>query len=422
MTTMDPATSNAPEMTFTVLGVLDAALHSSNVAGAVPHIAHDVVRKHTAINGLYIGLEDYMPLILGPRRVPPIACPAANTETSIAILTSVGFGQLTGTHYIEAARALKPDIVIGLADLIIGRPPGVKRRSKMVDRTHAYTQDTLERLYGDSLAESEKASALFFAPILPLDNTQQSLYLEDLEGEFRHRLFGLALYESASLSLVPEGLGSLPRLLLSEPSSPQDLLREISLGADLLAAPFVDAASDSGIALDFSFPAPSSAQHNAAQPLHLGFDLWSSVHTIDTSPLREGCACYACKHHHRAYFHHLLSAKEMSAWALLQIHNHHIIDLFFAGVRDSIQRGSFEEDVEIFNRAYASKIPDRTGQGPRLRGYQLPASAAHQPPRNPKAYGRLDDVVQKLAESESSVATPDTDSEGLEKHGFAEKA
>lgn len=26
--------------------------------GAVPHIAHDVVRQHTAINGLYIGLED----------------------------------------------------------------------------------------------------------------------------------------------------------------------------------------------------------------------------------------------------------------------------------------------------------------------------------------------------------------------------
>ena len=126
----------------------------------------------------------------------------------------------------------------------------------------------------------------------------------------------------------------------------------------------------------------------------------------------------------------------------------HVINLFFTGIRDSIQRGSFEEDVHTFNRVYASKLPERTGQGPRyvkasltpcnlnckqvlewnllmtyrLRGYQLPASAAHQPKRNPRAYGRLDDVVEKLAESQSSVATPDTDSSGLETHGFAGKA
>ena len=235
----------------------------------------------------------------------------------------------------------------------------------MVDRTHAYTRDTLDQLYGDSSAKSDKASAAFFAPILPLDNTQQSLYLEDLEDEFLDRLSGLALYESASLTLIPESLGSLPRLLLSEPSGPHDLLRDISLGADLLGASFVDAASDSGIALDFSFPAPSSAQQNTAEPVPLGIDLWSSVYKIDTSPLREACVCYACQHHHRAYFNHLLSAKEMSAWALLQIHNHHMIDLFFAGVRESIQRGSFEDDIEVFNRVYASKIPERTGVGPR---------------------------------------------------------
>jgi queuine tRNA-ribosyltransferase len=37
-------------------------------------------------------------------------------------------------------------------------------------------------------------------------------------------------------------------------------------------------------------------------------------------------------------------------------------------------------------------------------------------------YGRLDDAAQKFAESQSSsVVTPDTDAEGLERHGFAEK-
>lgn len=57
----------------------------------------------------------------------------------------------------------------------------------------------------------------------------------------------------------------------------------------------------------------------------------------------------------------------------------------------------------------------------RLRGYQMPAAGPNQPRRMPKVYGRLDDLSQKFAESQSSVATPDTDAEGLEKHGFAEK-
>lgn len=51
----------------------------------------------------------------------------------------------------------------------------------------------------------------------------------------------------------------------------------------------------------------------------------------------------------------------------------------------------------------------------------MPAAGPNQPRRMPKVYGRLDDLSQKFAESQSSVATPDTDAEGLEKHGFAEK-
>lgn len=58
----------------------------------------------------------------------------------------------------------------------------------------------------------------------------------------------------------------------------------------------------------------------------------------------------------------------------------------------------------------------------RLRGHQLPAAGTNQPRRMPRIYGRLDEAKQKYAESLSSVATPDTDAEGLEQHGFAKKA
>jgi hypothetical protein len=57
----------------------------------------------------------------------------------------------------------------------------------------------------------------------------------------------------------------------------------------------------------------------------------------------------------------------------------------------------------------------------RLRGYQLPASGPGQPKRNPRAYGRLDDAVEKYEESLSSAATPDAGADELQDRGFAEK-
>jgi len=248
----------------------------------------------------------------------------------------------------------------------------------MVDRTHAWTQEALEKLYGESVAEDAKSKTAFFAPILPLDNAQQSLYLEDLESEFRWDISGLALYESASLELVPESLASLPRLLFSEPETPHHILREVSLGADLLTTPLLGVSSDSGIALNFTFPAPSGLKDSSSERQPFGADIWGSEYTTDTSSLGEGCSCYACKNYHRAYIHHLLTAKEMTAWALLQIHNFHVMDLFFAGIRDSIQRGAYEDDVLTFNRVYASSMPESSGQGPRYGIPNMTLCSDHQ--------------------------------------------
>ncbi|KAL4870261.1 hypothetical protein BDV12DRAFT_166473 [Aspergillus spectabilis] len=429
--------------------------------GIVPHLAHDVMRDNTSIDSLFIGLEDFIEkqdhlkksplpiplyavptashesalrkficlpndllLIFGPRREPPIACHPTNTPTSIAIMTSVGFRQLEATDYVGAIQRLSPDIVIGLADLVTGKPPGFKRRAKMVDRTHAFTTHATDNLYGPDLSEHSRSNAAYFAPILPLENTEQQIYLEDLETDIRPFLSGLALYESASLSIVPEALGDLPRLLFSGPNTPHDLLREISLGADLLTVPFLTLSTDAGMALNFVFPSPPSASDSerSSEPLPFADDLWSASNATDTGPLVASCTCYTCKSHHRAYIHHLLTAKEMLAWTLLQIHNHHTMDIFFADIRQSIERDTFDADALTFQQTYAPEFPEPTGQGPRLRGYKLPASGPAQARRYPPAYGRLDIAAEKFAESQSDVATPDTGAEGLEEHGFAEKA
>lgn len=55
----------------------------------------------------------------------------------------------------------------------------------------------------------------------------------------------------------------------------------------------------------------------------------------------------------------------MLAWVLLQIHNHHVVDQFFAGIRTSIEKGTFEDDKVAFDRFYEPELPSAKGVGPR---------------------------------------------------------
>lgn len=278
----------------------------------------------------------------------------------MTILTSVGYRQLEAEQYIEAIQKLQPDIAVGLSDLS-SKPPGVKRRERMVDRTHAWTRDAVDRLYNPQGEKQTKS--LFFAPLLPLDKEQQMLYIEDLQDEMSQNVAGLALYDIHSSSVIPESMSALVRLSLGETKTPREILKEVSLGIDLSTVPFVGDASDAGIALDFIFPSLASDAEAGLRPL--GIDMWSATHAADISPLLQGCECYTCQKFTRAYIRHLLHAKEMLAWTLLQIHNYQVLDNFYAAIRDSIAKGTFYEEATKFELVYEPELPQQSGQGPR---------------------------------------------------------
>ncbi|EFR01221.1 queuine tRNA-ribosyltransferase [Nannizzia gypsea CBS 118893] len=420
--------------------------------GVLPHVSHDNIKEHMSIGSLYVALEDFIErsslketppiyttpagksesalrrflsfddeylLFLGPRRLPPVATANSNSVNSVTILTSVGYQQLEVEQYQNSIKSLKPDIAIGLAD-VLDRQPGVKRREKMVDRTHAWTQLAIDVLFKPADIGNRLAGTSFFAPILPLERERQTIYLRDLEEEMADAVSGFAIWDPSTIELVPQTLWHLPRLSLGEPNTPQEVLRGVSLGLDLSAIPFIGTASDAGLALDFVFPQwAAQGDENKSSPSPLAVDMLLPVHSSDTSPLVSDCQCYTCKTYHRAYLRHLLNAKEMLAWTLLQIHNHAIMDRFFVDVRTSIERGTFEEDVKSFERTYMSEFPEPSGQGPRMRGYQFKTGPGEK--RNPKVFGRLDGVAEKLLESQSSIVTPDAGAEELEERGFAEK-
>lgn len=298
--------------------------------------------------------------------MPPVKTPLGNGNTHVTLYTSTGFRDLPATEYPSRIAALRPDIAIPLADLPhTSTTPPAKKLVRMVDRTEEWFEELLRHRRGDE----RSADVAIFAPVLPVERPIQWQYLDRLSDEVE-ALSGLAVYDVDILPELSEypALAPLPRLVLQSPRTPHDLLRQIALGADMTLVPFINEASDSGIALSFTFPAPESASQSP-----LGLDAWAPDNRTDVGPLVQGCSCYSCREHHRAYLHHLLSANEMLSWTLLQIHNHHVMSRFFEGVRKVLARGGkeFSSAVDAFKRAYEPEMPKGTGQRPRVRGYHF---------------------------------------------------
>ena len=430
--------------------------------------------------------------LLGPRRFPAVAAPMGNGQSSISIFTSTGFQTLTTQSYEDATTALKPDIAIPLADLTpVSVTPKSKRALRMAERTEDWLAQWFKRLGAEDVLKPSNISV--FAPVLPVTYSMQWEYLNRIAEDHLPSVSGLAIYDTNIISDFKDygSLLPLPRLSLDMPQTPHEVLTQISLGVDIFLLPFLNATSDSGVALTFTFPAPvpssfpsssssSSSPPPASRSLPLGIDMFSPEHQTSLAPLRQGCGCYTCTNHHRAYVHHLLRTREMLAWTLLQIHNHRVLSDFFRGVRSCLSLGpeagsgadeaetgtriGAKEEEEVvaggggacggdgslsfaaqrarFAAVYEEHLPAGTGEKPRARGYHF-RSGGGEEKRNRRAWGKLgggggeaagtglETGVEGLSvgdgagiEVERDVVqtpvVPDEDSGELDKKGFAE--
>ncbi|KAK6211618.1 tRNA-guanine transglycosylase family protein [Colletotrichum tabaci] len=430
--------------------------------GVVPHVTPDNLKKHVSVGAAYMALEDFIekknpsalsipspdkkPLhtftclpetvatVLAPRRCPAIKTPVGNGAKFMAIFTSTGFRNLTVDEYSDAVETLKPDIAIGPADLFhTSTMPVPKKLVRMAGRTEDWTDAFLTPKRREALKES---GVSVFAPVLAVPYPIQWEHLRNLADDVVDSISGLAVYD---VDLMPdivdnhEPLVSLPRLSLHIPATPQEVLRQISLGIDLCTIPFLNAISDAGVALSFTFPPPADI-HQSKATLPLGEDMWSPENEASLEPLVRGCSCYACTTHHRAFLHHLLNAKEMLGWTLLQIHNHQVATDFFTGVRAALAQDGvdgFEEQARRFATAYEAELPQGTGTRPRARGYHFKPDP--NPSRiNPPAWENFaTDGERAGADANGAAAAvaaggaetplvPDVGSLKLEEKGFAE--
>jgi len=148
----------------------------------------------------------------------------------------------------------------------------------------------------------------------------------DFLAENVSKLSGIAIYNTFPdhpiTQFLPEKLAQLPILLVPSPLTPHEILTSIISDqvSTFTAGGMVTAMSDLGIALDFHL-FPKTAERN----IPLGKDLFLTEHEDVMTPLVDGCTCFTCKNHYRAYIHHLLKCHEMTAWVLLQMYLHNSI-------------------------------------------------------------------------------------------------
>lgn len=86
------------------------------------------------------------------------------------------------------------------------------------------------------------------------------------------------------------------------------------------------------------------ARHGSAFTSTLGrVSLRTARFAEDFSALDENCDCYTCRHHSKAYLHHLVRLKEMAGASLLSIHNIRFLINEAARCRKAILEGKFAQ-------------------------------------------------------------------------------
>lgn len=120
-----------------------------------------------------------------------------------------------------------------------------------------------------------------------------------------------------------------PRHLLGI-GDPVDLFHGVAAGADT-----------------FDCVAPSRNARNGTVWTSTGrFHITNGAYRRDFRPIDDGCDCYTCTHHTRAYLNHLFKAKEMLASTLATIHNERFIVRLVDEIREGIIEGTFEDRRE----------------------------------------------------------------------------
>ncbi|KAI9505649.1 tRNA-guanine(15) transglycosylase-like protein, partial [Coemansia spiralis] len=263
---------------------------------------------------------------------------------------------LAPEDFARIVDSLLPDVVIPPADYIEEPLPSLthgKRIFKSVSRSKRWLEEFMAK---------KRSHIAVFAPVMGSRSLElRELCAKDLSAcsdidGYSFSDICLQVPFAEKLSLVRHSIKYLdpskPRYMQGA-SAPDYVVRAVLSGIDLFDSTYPYAVTEQGFASIYRFGRECANEGLFKDGADLGhLDMWQPRMFDDFSPLVKECNCYTCRNHHRAYIHHLLMTKEMLATVLLQVHNMHWYQQFFADIRHSIAQGTFAADGDQFLERY----------------------------------------------------------------------
>jgi queuine tRNA-ribosyltransferase len=184
--------------------------------------------------------------------------------------------------------------------------------------------------------------------IYPALRAQSAKELTDI-GFDGYAVGGLAVGEGQAMmfatldTTVPQLPANRPRYLMGV-GRPADIVGAVKRGVDM-----------------FDCVMPTRAGRTAQGFTRRGeINLRNARHRDDPRPIDEQCGCPACRHHSRAYLHHLIRSEEILGAMLLTWHNLHYDQDVMRGLRGAIEDGSLGGWIAAFESGQSlGDIPAR---------------------------------------------------------------
>ncbi|KAI3872225.1 hypothetical protein MKW98_011717, partial [Papaver atlanticum] len=235
--------------------------------------------------------------------------------------------QIKPSEYVEMVSSLKPNVWASLADEVPAYT-SESRNKTSVDRTIRWLDECI------SLDQARGTSVL--GAIVGGSNVDerircaQEVAKRNVSG-FWIGGFGLGDSMDERPALLNAVVDNLPKEKLRQICGlglPEEILQGVAAGIDLFDSTYIYQLTLGGFALTFplnrserqfsdSYTSDSSGSDNTK------INLRATIYRKDISPIVDGCGCYTCKNHTRAYINHLINVHEMLAQILLEIHNTH---------------------------------------------------------------------------------------------------
>ncbi|XP_061739886.1 queuine tRNA-ribosyltransferase accessory subunit 2 [Nerophis ophidion] len=305
---------------------------------------------------------------------PAAPCPAGyTTNKTVSVWGSGGRMELTVSKFMALQKHVQPDWYLSMADgETWQRNTSRKRVHKAVDRTLAHLDQVLlvhqasQELQGAQVWGAVQGGDILEERLRSARETAKRPVAGFCLDGLQTGCVDQALRSQLIAAVVKELPEDKPRMLQGV-GRPDEVLACAQAGVDLFEGFFPFQVTERGCALCFDFKMatdPESAvleeqlaeevqqngDHGASedptQMTSFEMDLKDKRYREDFGPLVEGCGCYCCRNHQRAYLHHLLVTKELLAPVLLAIHNTTHYLGFFTALRGALAR----QELDLLRR------------------------------------------------------------------------